>query len=1260
MELHGTEGADVLNGGADNDTLYGFGGNDTIKGGAGDDVLAGNAGNDTLIGGDGDDYILGGPGNDTIDGGAGNDWAAYEDATAGVKVDLNLTSAQDTGGGGTDKLAGIENLYGSDFNDTLTGDAHDNMIVGGLGNDVVNGGKGGDTLWGSAGADTLDGGDGDDYLVGGAGADIIKGGAGYDWSSYEDATAGVTVDLTKTGPQDTGGGGVDTLSGIEHLYGTKFDDTLTGDTGDNYLWGDAGNDTIKGGAGDDHLSGGAGANILDGGAGFDTVDYGSSEVGVTVDLLFNTAKSEDGVTVNDRLTSVEAVMGSTHDDVIYGNSGAENYLFGDAGNDVIYASGGNDTLDGGDGADVLRGSFRAPGDMMLGGAGDDLVIVFTGPGSEGMTTVDGGSGVDTLAFAAVYDINFDLKSTGDQLIAPGTHITAQNFENVTGGAGNDHLTGDAAANVINGGDGNDILDGGAGFDIASYEGGAGVRVDLSKAGVAQDTHGAGADTLTNFEGLKGSSLDDILIGDAKANTLEGSSGNDILDGGAGVDTAIYVGASTDYTWTLNANGTWTVRGLEGVDTLLNIETLKFNDKSVTLSPSTTTVTVDDLATGTKVLATSATGDLFDATLSADGGAAYVTGRDGYLSVIDTDSGAVKAHLKVGSQLGGIELSPDGRYLAIAEHEVADATGSLSDARGTAKVHVVDLQTGTVTDYATTVTNFTLGFADVAFLTNGKLVLTHDGAGSGNTAIEILDLSTGAFDLSSKSYYQSSMLKVSADHQTVLLSTLGLSAGVLATLTLDGGQIVEKSLTGGSSLAAISGNGSLIATLDGGLQVFDGSLKPILNLTAAHPEIDYAYGMDFSADGKHLFVVDSMSDRIFEYSTTTWDLEKVYSLGMDINPVGAPQDFSSSSYGNRITLSDDGSHMLIFSSSSAVSVTLANLKVDAADTLVGDQANDWLAGFGGEDTLSGGAGADTLIGGRGKDILTGGADSDTFVFEMGDTTWSLASDAGVDVITDWGIGDKLSFGPLGVTISLGKQIADSWTAAATIAPQVIAAQHLSHLAVQVHDDVYVFHAKSGVTNGAIDNVVKLEHTALDKITATNFVSYALTLAGDENANLLFGGAFNDTIDGKGGYDTIRGGPGVDTLTGGAGNDTFQFLAGDGGFDTGLSIADVITDFSAGDKLAFQGTPAVVTGNDILHFVAFMNQDGTISESSKLTIEAYNNQLKAGVYSQKYLVVGAGADTYVVADNDSTHLGYDQVVLLKNVASSLVTAEMFTSV
>ncbi|AUY36267.1 retention module-containing protein [Pseudomonas soli] len=154
--LTGTGGDDVLLAGA---------GDTTLNGGAGNDVLVAGAGNNSLHGGDGDDLLIGGPGNDLLDGGAGNDTASYAKATVGVTVDLGHVGQQNTVGAGLDTLSGIENLIGSDYNDTLTGNDGDNLLNGGAGNDVLKGGAGNDILIGGPGNDTLTGGSGNDSFV---------------------------------------------------------------------------------------------------------------------------------------------------------------------------------------------------------------------------------------------------------------------------------------------------------------------------------------------------------------------------------------------------------------------------------------------------------------------------------------------------------------------------------------------------------------------------------------------------------------------------------------------------------------------------------------------------------------------------------------------------------------------------------------------------------------------------------------------------------------------------------------------------------------------------------------------------------------------------------------------------------------------------------------------------------------------------------------------------------------------------------------
>ncbi|MGY2280599.1 retention module-containing protein [Pseudomonas monsensis] len=166
----------TLTGTAGDDILVAGSGNNILNGGDGNDVLTAGSGNNEMHGGAGNDLLYSGPGNDLLDGGTGIDTVSYAHATAGVTVNLGLLGAQNTLGAGTDTLSNIENLVGSNFNDTLTGDNNNNVINGGLGNDILNGGGGDDLLIGGLGNNTLTGGPGADtfqYLKGNSGHDTI-------------------------------------------------------------------------------------------------------------------------------------------------------------------------------------------------------------------------------------------------------------------------------------------------------------------------------------------------------------------------------------------------------------------------------------------------------------------------------------------------------------------------------------------------------------------------------------------------------------------------------------------------------------------------------------------------------------------------------------------------------------------------------------------------------------------------------------------------------------------------------------------------------------------------------------------------------------------------------------------------------------------------------------------------------------------------------------------------------------------------------
>lgn len=248
-QIIGSEFDDELFGDSGPNFIRGAGGIDTIHGRAGNDALGGNAG------------------CDLIHGGAGDDQVSYLDESGGVEVDLRSQTAVSPSCNGTETFTSIEGAVGSNHDDTITGDDDRNVLRGGGGVDAVVGLDGNDVLFGGGGNDALVGGAGNDNIVPGAGDDVAHGGTGTDVLNYFDSGAGVSVDLAlKT---TAGAAGSDSVAGFEHVIGSRFDDTLTGDSNPNLLRGLGGNDTLSGRGGDDTLAGGPGDDSMDGGDGMD-------------------------------------------------------------------------------------------------------------------------------------------------------------------------------------------------------------------------------------------------------------------------------------------------------------------------------------------------------------------------------------------------------------------------------------------------------------------------------------------------------------------------------------------------------------------------------------------------------------------------------------------------------------------------------------------------------------------------------------------------------------------------------------------------------------------------------------------------------------------------------------------------------------------------------------------------------------------------------------------------------------------------------
>lgn len=1092
-ELIGGDGNDTLSGGDDNDRLQGDAGDDNLAGGNGDDNLAGSDGNDQLTGDTGNDTITGDSGSDLLDGGDGDDYLTGGEGDDQLTGDagkdiLSGDAGTDLldGGDGNDAIAGGDGddvALGGAGNDAIAGGADNDYIEGGTGNDtisgdagddVLNGNEGNDILMGGEGDDELYGNEGDDTLEGGAGSDLIDGGTGNNTVTYENDTAGVIINLdNKTylnhpsadccdtdccdpatdlepdfeiGAKEArdGSGRLDTLLNIQKVIASNHADVLVGNASANQFQGNGGDDIFIGNAGDD---------LLDGGAGNDTASYRRDPGSIQANL--ETRKVRDGFGHTDSLNSIENLIGSQDKDQIVGND-QDNILLAEAGNDSVDGQDGDDHIEGGLGDDSLKGgrgndslSGQQGQDRLEGGEGDDQLEsgcdddslfgqngndILTGgddkdyldggagddqleggcgddelqgrddndtlSGGEGNDYLDGGTEDDQLFGGAGDDRLYGQDGNdilnggiGNDSLRGGTGrdslqgnegddiLKGESEDDVLeGGIGNDTLEGGSENDILNGGDGDDVLDGGDGEDTLEagegndrLSGGAGHDILISGAGNDEIYAGSGNDKISGGAGqdkLYAESGDDALNGDAGNDYLNGGAGNDSISGGAGTDE-LYGDIGTD---TLDGgSGNDTINGGDGNDRL---------DGGVG----------DDILVGAKGN-DALNGDAGDDSLTGDIGNDTINGGIGNDTVLyQTSPKGVVVNLNSISYSS--ETFPGWMPFTIDANTALDGFGTTDK--------LANLENTVGSDFADTLigsdtTNVIQGLAgDDQLIGNAGNDVINGGIGS-----DVINGGTGNDTLTGGGGHDRFIL-VHGDGIDTITEFGGIGTQeqprptVLAeidTIKFEGAGFTAKNMlltqTGSDLVISFEGiNNTQVVLQNFQMQDLD-NFRP-------------GSAPNSSALGNILFDGDTTIQDSFDVFDANWRRSQILpDLGI-----------------NRVTfLNDLNNNIQGFENSD--------------DVINGQGGNDILNGLSGDDLLRGGTGNDTLRGGAGNDILVGGAGNDVLTGGSGNDRFTLTTNGGTDIITDFthgqdvmGLTTEITFAQLTIAQGTGANSTDT--------------------------------------------------------------------------------------------------------------------------------------------------------------------------------------------------------------------------------------------
>jgi Ca2+-binding RTX toxin-like protein len=910
--------------------------NNRIEGDDGNNYLNGGLGADVLIGGLGSDgYLVDNPDDQIIETADGGDWDvvgstvsyALPDYVEGLYLD------------GTDSLNGT----GNSSNNTLTGNDGDNVLIGVEGDDWLGGGMGNDTLVGGAGSDRYD------YYGLGYGKDVIN-------------------------DVDGGSGGIDTLAMAGVIPGEV---TVTSDSANYYLsLLPSGSDQVTirwdpaNGVGIEHVEFADGTiwneadllymsthhapilmNPIQDQRAFETqsfvyqipadtfqdIDAGDTftlSVGLQTGdplqswLSFNTStRTLTGTPPNGaigslplRITATDSTGLSRSSDfnvdvfhLINGSSGNDT-LTGTSQRDALFGLAGNDTLDGGSNADLLTG-----------GAGNDTYVV-DNYGDEIVELAN--EGTDLVKSSVDYWLGNNVENltlTGTQWISG------------YGNALDNVLTGNSAANWLEGGAGNDTYIVGTGDTVIEY---AGEGIDTIQSGIswALDAEienltltGTGAISGTGNElnnVITGNSGVNTLTGNAGDDTLNGLAGNDVLNGNAG-DDRLDGGTGNDTTAGGTGDDTYIVDSATDVVTENTNEGIDSVQSSVTYTLATN---VENLTlTGTTAI--NATGNALDNILIGN-------------SAVNT-------------LIGGA-----------GNDRLDGGTGNDTMVGGTGNdTYVVDATTDVITENANEGTDTVESSVTLTLATNVEnLTLTGTAAtnGTGNTLNNVITGNSAANTLSggtgadtmiggtgNDTYVVDNTGDVVQETSTLATEIDTVQSGVTYTLAAN---VENLTLTG---TTAINGTGN---TLDNVLT--GNSAANTLVGGAGNDRLVGGAGTDNmqGGTGNDTYVVDVTTDIVTENlneGTDTVESGLTYTLGANVEN-------------------------LLLTGTTAINGT-------------GNALDNVLTGNSAVNTLTGGAGNDRLDGGAGADKMLGGTGDDTYVMDVSTDVITENANEGTDTV-----------------------------------------------------------------------------------------------------------------------------------------------------------------------------------------------------------------------------------------------------------------------